>query len=143
MTLLISRLEHLKEFIEEYDLNTVLKKVARAETFLKRYGNLNELLDHLEEMEHRIYIVKDFLTIEDAAKYLEVTKSTIYKMTASKEINYYKPNGKCIFILRKDLEDWIKAHPYLSNTETERKANLLAYQLEKERMLHVNKNNKR
>lgn len=46
-----------------------------------------------------------------------------------KELTVYKPNGKNIFILRDDLNQWIKRNPSFSNSEIERQANIIAYAL--------------
>lgn len=46
-----------------------------------------------------------------------------------KELTVYKPNGKNIFILRDDLNRWIKRNPCFSNAEIERQANVIAYTL--------------
>ena len=40
-----------------------------------------------------------------------------------------QPNGKNIFILRDDLNRWIKRNPCFSNAEIERQANVIAYTL--------------
>ena len=39
---------------------------------------------------------KIFLTVKEAAKELELSVSTIYKMVLKKEIPFYKPNGKIL-----------------------------------------------
>lgn len=90
---------------------------------------MDELLSHLERVEKIAFAAKDFLNIDEAAEYLQVSKSYVYKLTALREFTVYKPNGKNIFILRDDLNAWIKRNPYLSNKEIEEQANLIAYQL--------------
>lgn len=43
---------------------------------------------------------KDVLTSDEAAVYLGVSKSFLYKLTMRKEIPHYKPNGKLCFFER-------------------------------------------
>lgn len=50
---------------------------------------------------------KEILTIKEASEYLGLSTSRLYKMTSNKEIPYYKPGGKKIYLNRKDLEQWI------------------------------------
>ncbi|MBF6641666.1 helix-turn-helix domain-containing protein [Flavobacterium sp. J49] len=38
-----------------------------------------------------------FLTFKEATIYLGISKSTLYKLTASKQIRFYKPKGKLFF----------------------------------------------
>ena len=77
-------------------------------------------------------MAKDFLSIDEVAAYLQVSKSYVYKLTSSRELTVYKPNGKNIFILRNDLNEWIKRNPCLSNEEIEKQANIMAYLLDKD-----------
>lgn len=50
---------------------------------------------------------KEFLSLPEAAEYIGVSKSTIYKLTHKKKIRYYKPNGKLIYFEKQDLTDFI------------------------------------
>lgn len=130
--LLLSRIEGLKAFLENRSLEEFQKEILKVESYLKRFGSLDELLSHLERVERIAYIAKDFLNIDEVADYLQVSKSYVYKLTSLKEFTVYKPNGKTIFILRDDLNDWIKRNPYLSNRGIEQHANLIAYQLKQD-----------
>lgn len=130
--MLVARIEGLKSFLENNSLEQFQEEVLRVERFLKRFGSLEELLSHLEKLEGMAYSVKDFLSIDEVATYLQISKSSVYKLTSSRELTVYKPNGKNIFILRSDLDNWIKRNPSMSNEEMEKQANIIAYHLEKE-----------
>ena len=52
-------------------------------------------------------IDKAFLTFSEAAEFLGIAKSTLYKFTASNMIPFSKPNGKIIYFSKKQLEDWV------------------------------------
>jgi excisionase family DNA binding protein len=47
---------------------------------------------------------KKVLTFEEAAEYMGMSKSCLYKMTSQKIVPHYKPNGKMIFFDRDELE---------------------------------------
>lgn len=128
--LLLSRMEGLKSFLENNSLESFQQEILRVENFLKRFGSLSELLSHLENVEKIAYLAKDFLSIDEVAAYLQVSKSYVYKLTMQKEFTVYKPNGKNIFILRDDVNQWVKRNPSFSNQEIERQANIIAYTLE-------------
>jgi excisionase family DNA binding protein len=51
--------------------------------------------------------LKEVLSFNEAVEFLDVSKSFLYKMTASSEIMHFKPNGKLIYFKRQDLLDWI------------------------------------
>ena len=55
--------------------------------------------------------LKETLTLEEAAAYMGLTKWTLYKMTAAREIPYSKPKGKTCYFKRKDLDEWMASAP--------------------------------
>ena len=62
------------------------------------------------------------LTLEEAARYLDLSTSTLYKMTSSRKICFYKPNGKRIYFDKSDLDAWLLRHPVKTETEIEQEA---------------------
>tara|TARA_R110002124_G_scaffold168689_3_gene336285 strand:- start:112 stop:357 length:246 start_codon:yes stop_codon:yes gene_type:complete len=50
----------------------------------------------------------EFLNSKKAAEFLGISKSTLYKLTSKREINYSKPGGKLIYFQKKDLEDYLQ-----------------------------------
>ncbi|MBC5620880.1 DNA-binding protein [Bacteroides stercoris] len=143
LEILLSRVEGIKSLLESNSLEQFQQEVLKVENYLKRFGSLAELLSHLEKLENMAYAAKDFLSIDEVATYLNISKSSVYKITSSKELTVYKPNGKNIFILRSDLNGWIKRNPCLSNDELEKQANIVAYNLERSnKQKRNNKNNK-
>lgn len=51
---------------------------------------------------------KSVLTMEEAASYLGMSKSNLYKLTSARLIAYSKPMGKQIYFERSELEKWCK-----------------------------------
>lgn len=60
---------------------------------------------------------KLFLGLSEAAEYLNVSKSYLYKMTSKKELPHFKPNGKKIFFSVSDLNSWIEHGRVATNNE--------------------------
>lgn len=54
---------------------------------------------------------KEVLTLDEAVQYTGMKKSYLYKLTASRAIPHYKPNGKNCFFRRTELEDWLTTNP--------------------------------
>ena len=65
---------------------------------------------------------KDVLTSDEAAVYLGVSKSFLYKLTMRKEIPHYKPNGKLYFFERLELNRWAEQGRCATATELQDKA---------------------
>lgn len=54
---------------------------------------------------------KEVLTFDEAVRYTGLKKGCLYKLTASKTIPHFKPNGKVIFFKREALEQWMMSNP--------------------------------
>ncbi len=67
-------------------------------------------------------MLKEMMTLDEAAEYLGASKSLLYKMTASRGLTHYKPNGRVIYIDRKDLDELLRTNPVYSKKALERQA---------------------
>lgn len=85
LEILLSRVEGIKSLLESNSLEQFQQEVLKVENYLKRFGSLAELLSHLEKLENMAYAAKDFLSIDEVATYLNISKSSVYKITSSKE----------------------------------------------------------
>ena len=94
-------------------------------------SQLNQLLDTKSSSTDKVTEVcpepvteerTQMLTIEEAAKYLSLSKHTIYKMTAEHQIRFYKPSGKRIYFDVADLTEWMKSRMVKSNADTDMEA---------------------
>ena len=96
------------------DINVVLGKITTIEAFIDRFGTLEALIERFESVENQLYYLKDMLNIDEAAKYLNISKGHMYRLTSNRAISYTKPNGKNIFFERKELDEWKRRNPVLS-----------------------------
>lgn len=78
---------------------------------------IKELKSLKLEIKQRNLYRKRYLSISEAASITGVSKSFIQKLVASKQIPHSKPNGKLIFIHRKDLETFLSKNYIPSNEE--------------------------
>ena len=80
----------------------------------RKIATLQERIDKLEII---CYAAKEVLNLEEAADFLGVAKSTLYKMTHLNQLPYFKPAGKLIFFEKKDLLDWVRGVKVMSEEE--------------------------
>lgn len=104
----IKTLQDVKELIESEDVKGLLEQMKRLEDFLTRFKTLDELVRKLKEVEGLVYIGKEFLTIAEAAKYMGVSMSKVYKMTSGGELATYRLTGKMVYVLREDVNSLIR-----------------------------------
>ena len=69
-----------------------------------------------------IFCTKEVLTSDEAAKYMGVSKSYLYKLTMLKQIPHYKPMGKMCYFNRLELETWLQQNRCATDTELSQKA---------------------
>ncbi len=62
------------------------------------------------------------LTLEEAAKYLDISRSHLYKLTSAGEIPHYKPQGKRVYFSKAELDNWLLRNPIRTNAELEQQA---------------------
>jgi excisionase family DNA binding protein len=65
---------------------------------------------------------KPILTFQEAASYIDLSPSYLYKLTCKGEIAFYKPRGKKIFMRRVDLENWLLRHRNKTSDELSQEA---------------------
>ena len=84
------------------------------------------IIQKLESIEKMLteqgLLKKEVLTFNEAAGYLEVSHSHLYKMTSSAIVPFYKPNGKKIYFRRKELDVWLLSNRVDSREEIEQQA---------------------
>lgn len=49
----------------------------------------------------------EFLNAQNAAQFLGISKSALYKLTSKGKIKFYKPSGKLIYFFKDDLVNYI------------------------------------
>ena len=64
----------------------------------------------------------NFLTTKEAAQYLKLSKGSLYQLMHKHQIGYYKPNGKMVYFLKSDLDNWITSTRVSSTFEINQEA---------------------
>ena len=62
------------------------------------------------------------LTLPEAAEYLGVSKSHLYKLTSGTKIAHFKPAGKKLYFRKSDLNSYLFRNKRTSENELEQKA---------------------
>ena len=62
------------------------------------------------------------LTFEEAAEYLGLSKSYLYKLTSARTIPHYKPQGKRVYFTKTELDSWLLRNSVKSTAAIEQEA---------------------
>ena len=76
----------------------------------------------VEELEQMLFLQKNVLSFDEASKFLNLSKSYLYKLTSGNLIPHYKPQGKMLFFERADLEAWLRQNPIKTQVQIEQEA---------------------
>ncbi len=82
-----------------------------------------EIDQRLEEIEKNLFSIKlqskEILTLEEAADYMGMKKSYLYKLTSSNKIKFFSPLGKLIYFLKEDINNFLLQNPNITISSTE------------------------
>jgi excisionase family DNA binding protein len=96
------------------------------EAIIERLNAIERKLDELAALKRKLdelaALNKETLNFKEAAKYLNVSCSHLYKLTYSKQIPHYKPRGKQVFFERKELDKWLLQNRQATKAEMEQAA---------------------
>lgn len=84
---------------------------------LEHERKIVELQERVNKLENLCFAAKEVLNLEEAADFLGIAKSTLYKMTHLNKLPYFKPAGKLIFFEKKTLLDWVRGARVMSDDE--------------------------
>ena len=79
---------------------------ARRGSRLQR--QIEELQKRMEAVEDILDNTKEVLTVEEASRFMDIARSSLYKMTSDRSIPFYRPNGKMIYFEKADILAWIR-----------------------------------
>ena len=68
---------------------------------------------------------KEVLSASEAATYMNVSLSHLYKLTAERKVPHFKPMGKMVYFNRLELESWLLSNRVATDAELEQQAQKL------------------
>jgi excisionase family DNA binding protein len=77
----------------------------------------HSLEKRVSEIEEQLFIHKNVLSFEEASKFLNLSKSYLYKLTSGGLIPHYKPQGKMLYFEKAELEEWLRQNPVRTKQE--------------------------
>ncbi len=81
------------------------------------------LEQRISNIEENLYLTKNVLSFEEASKFLNLSKSYLYKLTSANLIPHYKPQGKMLYFEKQELEDWLRQNPVKTKSQIDEEAN--------------------
>ena len=67
--------------------------------------------ERVYELEQLLFTNKNVLSFDEVSKFLNLSKSYLYKLTSGNLIPHYKPQGKMLYFEKAELEAWLRQNP--------------------------------
>jgi excisionase family DNA binding protein len=87
---------------------------------------MDEILERLDKIERLIVsqniVQKDVLNFNEACSYLELSQSHLYKLTSTRQIPHFCPQGKKLYFNRHELDGWLQRNRQSTSEEIEKQA---------------------
>ena len=90
-------------------------------------ANEELILDKLSEIANKLdeqnLLQKTVLNFNEACSYLDVSQSHLYKLTSTRQIPHFCPQGKKLYFNRTELDVWLQRNRQSTNEEIEQAVN--------------------
>jgi excisionase family DNA binding protein len=93
---------------ENFNNNIIYKIIGTSISAngLKAKSYLDSVIDSLKKVLDKP-IETEVYTVESLSKFLNISKSSVYKLAESGKIRYSKPSGKIIYFSKADVEEYL------------------------------------
>ncbi len=78
---------------------------------------LEKLTEIASKLDQQNLLQKTLLNFNDAAHYLDISPSHLYKLTSAKQIPHFCPQGKKLYFKRTELDDWLQRNRQSTSEE--------------------------
>lgn len=96
--------------------------------FVEPSKNINMTKEEIKNVtdlvtDNTLFTTKEVLTSDEAARYMGISKSYLYKLTMRQQIPHYKPMGKMCYFNRVEIENWLQGNRVATGVELQERAN--------------------
>lgn len=92
---------------------------------------VNQILEKLSQLELKIdeqnLLQKEVLNFNDACKYLDISASHLYKLTSTKQIPHFCPQGKKLYFNRQEMDEWLMRNKQETSEDRKKKEKNLLF----------------
>ena len=84
---------------------------------------LNKLSEIASKLDEQNLLQKTVLNFNEACTYLDVSQSHLYKLTSTRQIPHFCPQGKKLYFNRTELYVWLQRNRMSTSAEIEEEVN--------------------
>lgn len=111
-------LQEMKLTLEAIEMSKQsCEQIAKINEFISQFGCFSDFISFIKNAHDNLLRMKNMLTVEEAAQYLGMKVSTLYKKTMDNEIPFYTPCSKRLYFKRSELDQWMLQDRHATNEE--------------------------
>jgi excisionase family DNA binding protein len=84
---------------------------------------LNKLSEIANKLDEQNLLQKTVLNFNEACSYLDVSQSHLYKLTSTRQIPHFCPQGKKLYFNRTELDAWLQRNRQSTSEEIDQEVN--------------------
>lgn len=88
-----------------------IERIRSLEERINEVDKIQNIENSIRQLKNDFWVVKEILSSSEVCEFLGISESYLYRLTSSKQIPHYKPNGKMIFFNRKEVCQWAMRNP--------------------------------
>lgn len=109
---LIERAERIVDALDRWGgVDGISNRLEMLDEFLRKIDVRKDVIIQLDRLSNDMYLFKALLTVDEAALYLGVHSSTVYKLIKTHGMTTYSPPSTKMLILTEDLVSWCRQYP--------------------------------
>jgi len=90
--------------------------MTTTDQIFEKLGQIEQKLDEQSLLQ------KAVLNFSEATRYLAISPSHLYKLTSTRQIPHFCPQGKKLYFNRHELDEWLQRNRQISSDEIEKQA---------------------
>lgn len=78
--------------------------------------------EHLDRIEKQLLSQKSVFTFDEFCRYVGISKSYGYKLTSTRAVPHYCPNGKTLYFEKSEIDKWLLQNPVKTTAQLQKEA---------------------
>lgn len=95
-------LKQMENMVSVITLEKPMERIRTLEEKINEVTKIQDIEESIRRLKNHLWTTKEVLSSSEVCEFLGISESYLYRLTSSKQIPYYKPNGKMIFSIGKN-----------------------------------------
>ena len=104
-------MKQMEKMVSVITTEKPIERIRTLEEKINEVDKIQNIENSILQLKNSFWVTKEILSSSEVCEFLGISESYLYRLTSSKQIPHYKPNGKMIFFNRKEVCQWAMRNP--------------------------------